>query len=132
MVQSRARWINIGKALAEGRMLLPGKVNDRKYGEWIKACGFDNIEVSTRSDAIWFVGMSRVTLDIPSDMNHPKNIRQWNRDQQVAKPPSPDLDISAPADVALVLLSHGDTTRGSSWNGSKTRVASLSGFPTTG
>ena len=94
VVQSRARWINIGKALAEGRMLLPGKVNDRRYGEWLKACGFDNIEVSTRSDAIWFVGMSRVTLDIPSDMNHPKNIRQWNRDQQVAKPPRPDLDLS--------------------------------------
>ena len=94
VVQSRARWVNIGKALAEGRMLLPGKVNDRRYGEWLKACGFDNIDPATRSDAIWFVGMSIGLIDIPADMNHPQWIRQWHRSQQVAKPPRPDLDLS--------------------------------------
>lgn len=94
MVQSRARWVTIGKALAEGRMLLPGPVNNRRYGEWIKACGFDNIGAATRSDAIWFATISIATIDIPADINHPRNIRQWHRDQQVAKPPRPDLDLS--------------------------------------
>ena len=94
MVQSRARWVTIGKALAEGRMLLPGPVNNRRYGEWVKACGFDNIDPNTRTDAIWLSQMSTAMMDIPADINHPRNIRQWNRDQQVAKPPRPDLDLS--------------------------------------
>ena len=75
-------------------MLLPGKVNDRKYGEWIKACGFDNIGASTRADAMWWVTMSTRLVDIPVELNNPQWIRKWNRDQQVAKPPRPDLDLS--------------------------------------
>ena len=94
MVQSRARWVTIGKALAEGRMLLPGPVNNRRYGEWVKACGFNNIGVATRSDAIWWATISTRLVDIPVELNNPQWIRKWNRDQQVAKPPRPDLDLS--------------------------------------
>ena len=43
---------------------------------------------------MWWVTMSTSLVDIPVELNNPQWIRKWHRDQQVAKPPRPDLDLS--------------------------------------
>ena len=95
---SRARWVLIGKALLEGRALYPA---DRAFSAWCVNEGFD-MRPNHRTDAMWLASnWSTIIVNLPEGLTHPEGLRKAHRDLQASQAPSPDLDISAPADVAL-------------------------------
>ena len=67
--------------------------SNKGFSDWCKEQGFD-MDAPTRSDAMWFASYRDGKTEIPADLTHPKNIRQWHRDQAPA--PSPDLALDTP------------------------------------
>lgn len=59
----------VGEALNLSRDLYPGNGNDRKFGEWVAAKGFD-MDVRDRAAAMWlaenWLDVSRVTPVTPT------------------------------------------------------------------
>ncbi len=93
--EQRVSWRLIGEALRYGRSLHKA---DRAFAQWVKDHGFDDIHARTRSDAMWLAeNWSDVTSDLPGDLTHPRNIREWFKDQAANTPPAPELAFSAPS-----------------------------------
>ena len=79
-------------ALAYGRKLHKA---DQKFSQWCKEQGFGDIASKNRADAMWLAAeWSVVTTDLPVDLTHPQNIRQWHREQATTS--------ILPADLAAV------------------------------
>ncbi len=58
-----------------------------KFSEWVEQ-SFPGLSMSTVPDAIWWVDFSTAAVEVPADLTHPQNIRQWHREQQPpAAPP---------------------------------------------
>jgi hypothetical protein len=53
--------------------------------------------MSTVPDAIWYVEFSTAAVEIPTDLTHPQNIRQWHRNPTAAV--DIDADDSSPWDT---------------------------------
>lgn len=86
--EQRELWKDVGEALLVGRKLHP---SNQAFGQWCKEVGFD-MDAPTRSDSMWFASY-RGGNTIPADLSHPKNIRQWDRDQPKEALPA-DLDAA--------------------------------------
>lgn len=77
----RDDWRTVGEALLVGRAecLSPktGKPNNKKFGEWCEANGFDSIPNTVRSNALWLAEeWDRVhSVLTPLQDSHPNNIR---------------------------------------------------------
>jgi hypothetical protein len=90
--EQRQLWREVGDALLVGRKLHKA---DQKFSAWCKENGFDDVPAQTRTLALWLsANWSIVTIDLPADLSHPKNIREWFN-AQPAPAPLTDLDISA-------------------------------------
>ncbi|MEB0114778.1 hypothetical protein QN397_26265 [Variovorax sp. RTB1] len=74
--------------------------SNQAFGAWYANEGFD-MDARDRSDAMWLAENWASSLVAKTGHTHPKNIRLEHRDAQATQAPSPDLDISAPADAAL-------------------------------
>ena len=93
--EQRQLWREVGEALNYGRALHP---SNQAFGAWCKEEGFD-MDARDRSDAMWFAATPS-SHDANTSLTHPRAIRQAHRDSS-APAPSPDLDLSAPADERL-------------------------------
>ncbi|CAN5332101.1 hypothetical protein BH09PSE5_BH09PSE5_06960 [soil metagenome] len=77
--EQRVWWIDVGNALAEGKV----KVNrdGLGYAEW-SAKLFPGLAAQSGSDAIWFAQESMSLMEIPAGMSNPSWIRRWFNEQQ--------------------------------------------------
>lgn len=59
--------------------------------------GFGDLKPNTRTNAMWLAeNWATVTVNLPPDLTHPENIRQWAREQQhTALLPADLSDIQA-------------------------------------
>jgi hypothetical protein len=74
---------------------------NQAFGAWCVNEGFD-MDARDRSDAMWLAGnWAASSYDTKTTLTHPTAIRQAHRDSQASQPPSPDLDISEPANADL-------------------------------
>lgn len=90
----------VGEALLVGRKLNP---SNQGFGKWCREMGFGDMDAQTRSDAMWWASY-RGGNTIPSDMTHPKNIRQWDREQQTTAVLPADLQSITTEKVETVEL----------------------------
>lgn len=88
----RQAWREVGEALSVGRALHP---SNQAFGKWVKEHGFDDIDSTTRSNAMWLAQNWASCSDFKTE-SHPNNIRQAHRDSLKDTPPSPDLSLQAP------------------------------------
>jgi len=78
--EQRELWREVGEALLMGRRMHKA---DQKFSQWCKDHGFGDIASKNRTDAMWLAdNWTVVTTDLPPDLTHPQNIRQWHREQK--------------------------------------------------
>lgn len=58
----------------------------QKFSEWVQEM-FSGLLAKTASDALWFAENSAVTADLPGDISHPVNTRDWHREHQATQAP---------------------------------------------
>jgi len=92
--EQRELWREVGEALLVGRRMHKA---DQKFSQWCKEQGFEDLKPNTRTNAMWLAeNWATVTVDLPPDLTHPENIRQWAREQkQTALLPADLSDIQA-------------------------------------
>jgi len=76
----REDWRKVGEALLYGRRL---HASDKLFGQWCRDQGFDDLDRSSRADAIWLAeNWSTVGGSYSSDISHPHLIRAAYRELQ--------------------------------------------------
>ena len=89
--EQRELWREVGEALLVGRKQ---NKSDKLFGQWIKAHGFDDIERTTRSHAMWMAENWSAVERLHTSESHPKNIRELFNEQKTSS--------ILPADLAEV------------------------------
>lgn len=90
--EQRELWLDVGRALVEGRKRYPGKANDRAFGAWCKDQGFADLDRRDRAAAMKWADVShRVTHPIPSGLSHPRRLIEWFEEQEQEASLPPDL-----------------------------------------
>jgi hypothetical protein len=87
--EQRQLWQEVGAALLVGKKdknIRGGK----PFIEWAKA-EFNGLSESTIPDAIWWAGKSTAGVEIPSELTHPKRLREWFRENASAETLTEDL-----------------------------------------
>jgi hypothetical protein len=94
--EQRQLWREVGEALCEGRRMYPA---NQAFGAWCVNEGFD-MDARVRSDAMWLAqNWAASSTSWKTGDTHPTHIRASFKAE--IQPPSPDLDISEPANADL-------------------------------
>lgn len=100
--QQRQLWAAVGDALLVGRKLHP---SNQGFSKWCREIGFGDMDLVTRSDAMWMAESYRdgkTEVWMPTDLTHPKSIRQWHRENaNNAQLPSDLQEITPTASITL-------------------------------
>lgn len=67
-------WRDLGDALAVGKR---ASRTDRDYHEWLKVNGFEFVQKSARTDALWFAANATTLGEIPVGITSPTTLRSW-------------------------------------------------------
>ena len=57
---------------------------------------FPGLGTAATTDALWYASNSIVAIEMPVDLTHPQNIRQWHREQQTSQALPPELQTITP------------------------------------
>lgn len=95
--EQRVLWLEVGVALMYGK-IKENRADGQKFSEWVQE-KFPELSMSTVPDAIWFTSFSTVAVEIPAELTHPQNIRQWYREQQAFLANTDPVLKEAPAPV---------------------------------